>query len=179
MLCSGSSARSTKTNVQRDARGGDMGVHPVKHHVVVFILVEAKVEERAHGSAGLRHAVHDSFLNAPGERVSSTRVIAQKRGEITYRREAETENRWVLCGVDQLIDVVRVEPAIETNLRRARGARKRHGRAVGKRPLIVGDQLAWVILVHALGQNTARVVEGDRLVTRCCGAGIRAAAEVL
>src|SRR6266851_3138290 len=33
MLCSGSSTRSTKTNVQWDARGGDMRVHPIKHHV--------------------------------------------------------------------------------------------------------------------------------------------------
>src|ERR1700752_11510 len=108
---------------------------------MVFILVEAEVEEGTHGTAGLRYAVHDGLLNGPGERVARARVVAQKRGEITRRSKAEPKDGGVLCRIDQLVDVVRVEPAVETNLCRARSARKWRGGAVCESPLTVWTQM--------------------------------------
>ena len=146
---------------------------------MVFILVKAEVEESAHGTAGLRYAVHDGFLNGPSEGVFCARVVLQKRGEIAHRCEAEPENQRVLCRINKLVDVVGVEPAVDTDLCGARSAWKRRGGAVCESPLMVGNQLAWVLLMHALSQDGTRVVEADSLIACRCRAGIGAAAEVL
>src|SRR6266513_4893335 len=179
MLCSGSTSWSAKPDVQGNACRGDVRVHPVKHHLMIFILVKAEIEECAHGTAGLRHAVHDGFLNGPGEWVFWAGIVAQKRGEIAHRREAEPEHCRVFCRIDQLVDVIRVKPAIETDLRSARSAWKRRCRAVGESPLAVRNQLTRIILMHALGQDGPRVGEGDALITRGGGAGIRSPTEIL
>src|SRR5262249_12407423 len=63
-----------------------------------------------------------------------------------------------------------------------RGARRpwkwRH-RAIGERPLIVRDELARIILMHALGQHGPRIIERDSLVARRRRPRIRAATKAL
>src|SRR6516225_763466 len=95
-----------KANVERNARCGNMRVHPLEDHLVVLIFIKAQIKEVPDGSTGLRNAIHNGFLNGAGERISGTRVISQKRCEITHRSKAQTENRRVLRGIDQLINMV-------------------------------------------------------------------------
>src|SRR5215471_2938621 len=105
-------------------------------------------------------------------------LVSLRKNEATSRIAANPSPRTVgvFCRINQLVDVVGIESSVETDLRRARRSGKRRRRTIGKGPLIVGDQLARVILMHALGQDRTRVTETDRLVAcrRC--PGIRTAA---
>ena len=65
-----SAAWGAKPDVERDARRGNMGVHSVEDHFVVFIFIKAQIKEGAHRAAGLRNAIHYCFLNKAGERIS-------------------------------------------------------------------------------------------------------------
>src|SRR5207247_10048619 len=70
----------------------------------------------------------------PGARAVA---VAQERDEVARRREAEPQHHGVLRGVEQLVDMVRVEIALEADFLRARHAGERGRRAVGKGPCAV------------------------------------------
>lgn len=91
-------------------------------------------------------------------------AIAQEFDEIPRRRKADAGHRRVLRGIDQLVDVVGVEIAVEADLERAGHARESLGRAVGEGPLAVGDELLRIILVHALRERGAGIVGTDCLI---------------
>ena len=90
--------------------------------------------------------------------------VAQEGDKVAGRREAQTHHHRILRRVEQLVDVVRVEPALEADLLRVRDAGKGHHGAVGKGPLAVRDEFTRVVLMDAPCQCCPGVVGADRLV---------------
>jgi hypothetical protein len=72
----------------------------------------------------------------------------QKGDEIARRRESEPEHFRTLGRIDELINVVRVEAALQAQMSGARNARKRFPSAIGERPISSRHRNGCIALVH-------------------------------
>src|SRR5207237_2248010 len=71
-------------------------------------------------------------------------AVAQIRDEIARCGEADSCDHRILRGVDELVDVIRVESALQAHLLRARHARKRRRRAIGESPMSARNYFLWI-----------------------------------
>src|SRR5262249_56060952 len=99
-------------------------------------LSEAEVEEVAEEPSGLRHTqdVRALELTRVGVAVGGGREPKPGRG-VTHGDETETDERWPLGAVNELIDLPGLEPAVEAHAGRIgeppRRARDRGGGGAG------------------------------------------------
>ena len=143
----------------------------VKDLLVGFTLIESKMNKGAYPSPALGRSEDQRIVDGVRDRVDRHRVgcgriAAQEGHEIPCRSQTNARHCRVLCGVDQFVDVIGVEAAIQADLGRIGLARERHAVAVGKSPLAVVDRLACIGLAHAPRQNGARIVEARGLIGR-------------
>ncbi len=145
-----------------------MHVHAVEHGAPAFVLVEAEMQETAQIAPALRGAVRQCPAHAAGQRIGVAGIVllgmAKKGNKIARGSEAEAEHNRVLRRVDQLIDVIGVEPTLQAEMRRARNTRKRLARAIGERPIGGGHRYRRIALPHLDGEKIARIVGADRFV---------------
>src|SRR5262245_61551207 len=143
-----------------------MRYRSLKHLSTFFILVEAKLDERADPAAALGRAVDNGILDPIAQRIYQAALVtvAQEGVKVAGRGEAKPHHHGILRCVKELVDVVCVEAALEANLRRIRNTGEWSRRAVGKGPLHVRDEFPRVVLMHAPRQGCSGVVSADRLV---------------
>src|SRR5438045_7876830 len=98
--------------------------------------------------ARLRRAADDRPLDGAGERVGGAEIVLgfvlEKRSDVTERRRAGTQHVRVLDGVDQLIELRRVEAVLQAQAHGQRGDRRwREERAAAAElPVAVRDGAA-------------------------------------
>src|SRR2546425_10989985 len=172
--------RLREPDIERAAVGGLVRDRPFDHLAVVLGFVEAELDERPDPAAalgravdqgvldrvaqGIRRALHGRQLLALAVAVAVAVAVAQEGDEVARRGEAQSHHSRVLRRVEELVDVVRVETTLQTDLLRARDAGEGHRRAVRECPLAVRDELAQVVLMDAPGERGAAVAGADGLV---------------
>ena len=99
---------------------------PFEHLSTVLILVEAELDEGADPATALGRAVDNGVLDSIAQRIYQAALVtvAQEGVKVAGRREAQTHHHRILRRVEQLVDVVRVEPALEADLLWVRDAGK-------------------------------------------------------
>src|SRR5262249_27476572 len=143
-----------------------MRYRPPKHLSTFFIRVEAELDKGANPATALRRAVDNGILDSIAQRIYQAALVtvAQEGVKVAGCREAQTHYHRILRRIEQFVDVVRVEPALEADLLWVRDAGEGHRGAVGKGPLHVRDEFLGVVLMDAPRQRCPRVVGADRLV---------------
>ena len=132
----------------------DVGDDAVEHLASGFVLVQAQIEQVAQESAGLRHADHVGALELAGTRIAGARRARPKPGcRVAHGEEPEADEGRVLGPVDELVDLPRLEPTGERDVR-----------GVGEPPRRPRDGDRRRAGVLADGQARRRIVEvGSRL----------------
>src|SRR5437867_3285851 len=189
VLRSGQPGGLRETEVEGASVGGLMRYCTFEDPVPVLILVEAKLDERANPATALRRAVDDGVLDRVAQRIGRTRLraivlalaipvrlavpiavallaVAQEGVQVTGSRKAQSDYRGVLRGVNQLVDVIGIEAALQAYLLRIRNAGERYRGAIGKSPIGVRNELSRIVLVDTLGQRRSAVAQADGLVRR-------------
>ena len=94
-----------------------------------LVLVEAEVQPAAQIVARLRAAARDRVRDLSGERIGRADVVrfsvAEETRHVAPCGKADAERIGILGGVDDLIELGRVEAALEADLHRELGQRRR------------------------------------------------------
>ena len=115
--------------IERDAAARDDRPHAVVHLAFRFVLVEAEMQPAPQVVAGLRAAARNAALDASRQRIRGAGIVFvrvfEERRDIAPRGETDAEDVRVFRGVDHLIELGRIEAALEADLHRQLRQRQR------------------------------------------------------
>ena len=122
--------RLRPAEVERDPAARDDGPHAVVHLALRFVLIETEMQPAPQVIAGLRAAARDARRNASCERIRGAGIVLvrifEERRDIAPRRETDAKDVRIFRGVNNLIELCRIEAAFEADLHRQ--FRQRHRR---------------------------------------------------
>src|SRR5205807_5889792 len=165
VLSAGKTRRLRKADIERASVRCLVRNRSFEHESVSFVLIEAELDGGAYPAAALRRTIGDRVLHSAGERVGhACAAVTQERDQIPRGREAKTHYGRIFGRVDELVNVVGIEAAIQAYLGRAGHSREWRYAAVGECELAVGDRFLWIVLMHATSQRCVGVAGADRLI---------------
>ena len=125
--------------VHRELPDRDIRIHTIEYDAARFVLIESKMNQAAQEIPRLRVPLADGMRDLPREQIILSRV-AEKRNQIARGRVADPEDEWVLGRVYQLVQVGRIESALEADLVWIGRAGEGSLGAIGERPVVASDR---------------------------------------
>ena len=131
-------ARQRESKVDGRLPRGNARKHAVPYDVPREVLIETEVNERLDEIARLRVPDGNRMRNRACDRVCRAggicRGTAEERHDVARCGQSDPQHEWILCRVDQLVQLRRVEAVLEAQLGGIRCAGERGAPAIRKGP---------------------------------------------
>src|SRR5262249_60120369 len=109
--------RLRPADVERDPAARDDGPHAVVHTALRFVLIKTEMQPAPEVIAGLRAAARNAARNTSRQRIRGTHIILvrifEERRDIAPRRETDAKDVRIFRGVNNLIELGRIEAAFD------------------------------------------------------------------
>src|SRR6185312_8747143 len=128
MLRSRQPRRLRETQIEGTAIGRLVRDGALEQAVMRLVFVESEMDKGANPAPALRGAVDDGVPDGVAERIGRTLrrlAVAQEGDEVARRGETEPDDGRILRAIDQLVDVIGVEAALQADALRIRRSRER------------------------------------------------------